>query len=155
MPATSRFVLFDPDAETTVTGNSSTDVYTGTRGYVESASGTSDTITITTGSADSMRISVDGGAFQPITLTSGTAMDTRTVARDIAFQIHKIAGSQYEHVQCEFVNSSIGNVLRIYSSSLGASSVMAVDNGLSNDCLHLLGMALWPILIPGSAHSVA
>lgn len=143
MVAVSRFVEFDVDTVTSFTADSSAvgaggGPAVGTPGYVETgnAANTSDTITIVQGVSDQLQVSVDGGGFEQITLTAGTDLDSRMVAREIGFKLKQLVGAEFEHVLCTYVN----NKFRIYSSSLGASSQVAVDNG-ANDCLHLLGMA--------------
>lgn len=142
MVAITRFVEYDVDTPTSFTVESSTtNSGVGSPGYVEtgSASNTSDTITITQGVADQMQVSIDGGSFSEITLTSGNDLDSRVVARDIEYKLKQLVGSEFEHINVEFVNGKF----RIFSSSLGASSQAQVDNG-TNDCLHLLGMASSP-----------
>jgi len=140
MAATSRFVEFDVDTPTVFTTDSSdTNPGEGTPGYVETgnASNTSDTITIVQGVSDQLQVNIDANGFNQITLTSGTNLDSRMVAREINFKLKQLVGSEYDNTLCEFINGKF----RIYSSSLAASSSAAVDNG-TNDCLHLLGMAV-------------
>lgn len=138
MVATTRFVLFDNDAETVMTGATNESISgTGAPGYVESASAASDTVTITAGVADQMQVNVDSNGFKQITLTSGTNLDSRIVARDISYKLKQLVSApEMDNVLCEYLN----NKFRITSSSLGTTSQVAVNNG-SNDCLHLLGMA--------------
>lgn len=137
MAATSRFVLFDKDADTSFTTETNQSISgTGTWGYVESASAAPETVTVTAGVADQMQVNINGAGFNQITLTSGSNIDARTVARDIEYKLKSLAPSVYDHVRVEYIN----NKFRIYSSTLGTTSTVAVDNG-GNDCLHLLGMA--------------
>lgn len=138
MIATSRWVLFDPNADTALTGQTNEAISgTGTVGYVEASTATSGTVSIVAGVSDQMQVSVNGNGFQQITLTSGTALDARMVAREIEFKLKQLPGSEFDHVTCDYEN----NKFRIRSSSLGTTSSVAVDNG-TNDCLHLLGMAV-------------
>ena len=139
MAAVSRFVLFDSDAETSISTDTNESVSgTGTPGYVESASAAPDTVTITTGVADTFGVSIDGGAVRTITLPSGTNIDSRTLARVMEYEIKKTAlAPEVEHITVNYVN----NKFRITSSSLGTTSQVAVSH-VGNSCLHLIGMAL-------------
>lgn len=138
MVATSRWVLFDANADTAVTTQTNQSISgTGTVGYVEASTATSGTVTITAGVSDQMQVSINGGSFQQITLTSGTNLDARMLAREIEFKLKQLSGSEFDYVTCDYDN----NRFRIRSSSLGTTSSVAVDNG-TNDCLHLLGMAV-------------
>lgn len=132
MPATSRWVLFDANATTAFHTTSPS----GSRGYVEASTATSGLVSITAGVADQMQVAIDGNPLQQITLTSGTSMDARTVARDIEWKLKQLSQTEFDLVSVEYIN----NKFRISSSTLGTSSTVSVDNG-SNDCLHLLGMA--------------
>lgn len=133
MPATSRWLLFDKDAVTTFTGETNESISgTGSNGYVEASSATSGTVTITTGVSDQFYVNVDGGGNNLITLTSGTDLDSRMVAREMEFKIQEV----FDNVRCGYEN----NKFRVYSNTLGTTSTVSVNNG-PNDCLHLLGMA--------------
>lgn len=135
MPATSRWVRFDKDASTYFTAATNQTVSgTGTIGYVEASTATSGTVSIVAGVSDQLKVAIDGGSFQQITLTSGTSLDARMVAREITFKLKQIPG--FNAVMCEYLN----NKFRIYSQTMGTASQAAVLNG-TNDCLHLLGMA--------------
>jgi hypothetical protein len=138
MVATTRFVLFDNNAETSMTGNTNQTISgTGAPGYIESASAAPDTVTITTGVADQLQVNIDGNGYKQITLTSGTNLDARMVAREISFKLKQLAvAPEMDHIACDYIN----NKFRITSSSLGTTSQVAIDNG-GNDCLHLLGLA--------------
>lgn len=137
MAATSRWVLFDPNAETVLTAATNETISgTGTQGWVEGASVVSGTVTIAAGSADQMQVSINGGSYQEVTLTSGTNLDTRMVAREIEFKLKQLSGTEWDAVHVEYVN----NKFRINSSSLGDDSAVAVNHGTAS-CLHLLGMA--------------
>jgi hypothetical protein len=137
MIATSRWVLFDPNADTALTGQTNQTISgTGTQGYVEASTATSGTVSIVAGVSDQLQASINGGTFQQITLTSGTNLDARMVAREIEFKLKQLPGSEFDFVTCDYEN----NKFRLRSSSLGTTSAAAVDNG-TNDCLHLLGMA--------------
>jgi len=137
MPSISRWCYFDPNTDTTYSHATNQTVSgTGSRGYVEASTATSGTFTITAGAADQMQVAIDGNALQQITLTSGSTMDARAVARDIEWKLKQLPQTEFDNCRVEYLN----NKFRIWSSTLGTASTVAVDNG-SNDCLHLLGMA--------------
>lgn len=137
MPATSRWVYYDPDTDTAyTTATNETISGTGTRGYVESSNTTSGIYTLVAGVSDQMQVAINGNPLQQITLTSGTNLDGRTVARDIEWKLKQLSQTEFDLCQVEYIN----NKFRVWSSTLGTTSQVSVDNG-SNDCLHLLGMA--------------
>lgn len=137
MAATSRWVLFDSEAETVSSIETNQTVSgTGTAGYVEGSTEVPGIVTITQGSADQLQVSVNGGPYEQITLPPGEDLDARTVARNITFKLKQLIGSEWDTISCDFIN----NRFRITSGLLGTGSSVAVDNG-TNDCLHLLGMA--------------
>lgn len=137
MPATSRWVLYDSNASTSATGQTDQTISgTGTPGYVEASTATSGVISISAGVADQMQVAIDGGSLQQITLTSGTNLDSRTIARDIEWKLKQLSGSEFDSCRVDLNN----NKFRITSGLLGTTSQVSVDNG-ANDCLHLLGMA--------------
>jgi hypothetical protein len=137
MPATSRWVYFDPNSSTGMTAQTYETISgAGNYGYVESANATSGTVTIVAGVSDQMKVSINGNAYQQITLTSGSNLDSRMVAREIEFKLKQLIATEMAYATVDFVN----NKFRIRSSKLGASSSVAVNNG-TNDCLQSLGMA--------------
>ena len=148
MPATSRWVLFDPNADTIVTGATNLSISgTGTCGYIEGQGVVSGTTTITAGVADQIQVSINGGSFNQVTLTSGSNLDCRMVARELEFKLKQLAGSEFDACSVEFIN----NKFRINSSSLGSNSAVAVAAG-TNDCSALLGMD-FTTAIPGVSGS--
>jgi len=137
MPATSRWVLFDVDAETLYTGATNETISgTGGNGYVEGSSTVSGLVTISGGVSDQLQVNIDGNGLQQVTLTSGANLDARMVARELEFKLKQLPQTEFEQIRVEFEN----NKFKISSSSLGTTSSVAVANG-SNDCLHVLGMA--------------
>jgi len=137
VPAVTRWVYFDPNTDTALTAQTNETISgTGTFGSIEASTATSGTMTLTP-SANQLQVSVNGVGFQSITLTSGTNLDARMVAREIEFKLKQLPGAEFDFVTCAYIN----NRFRIRSSSLGSTSTVAVDNG-ANDCLHLLGMAV-------------
>ena len=138
MPATSRFVLFDVDAVTRVSTTSSDTVDPGssngrgTIGFAQSDTEAPDTLTIQAGVNDEMRFTVDGVGPNLITLTSGTDLDARFIAREISFKMKQIFDdatlNSFDFVSCEYINSKY----RLYSGSMGPSSSMDTSAG-TND----------------------
>lgn len=132
MPATSRFVLFDVDETTgiSVTSSDTADAGSsngrGTIGYAESNTEAPDTLTIQQGVNDELNFTLDGVGPNLITLTSGTDLDARFIAREIAFKMKQIVGVDF--AQCEYINSKY----RIYSGSMGPSSSVSTSVG-TND----------------------
>lgn len=130
MPATSRFVLFDVDEATKISVESFDDSDAGstngrgTVGYCQSTTEAPDTVTIQQGVNDELTFSVDGTGPYAITLTSGTDLDARFIAREISFKLKNFV--PLDLVQCEYIN----NKFRIYSGTMGTdggSNVSSVD----------------------------
>lgn len=137
MPATSRWVLFDANADTLISTETNESINgTGTYGYVEGSNVVSGIVDIVGGVADQLKVSINGGSYQEVTLTSGTSLDARMVAREMEFKLKQLMDSDFDAVSVDYLN----NKFRIRGSSLGNTSTVAVNNG-TNDCLHLLGMA--------------
>lgn len=124
------------------------DVQEGTRGLQRGTANTSDSFTVPGSANNQMKINADGAAgpapYQ-ITLTSGTSLDPRFVARDIQRKV-QAAGAGindgFDYCQVEFNNYKSSNgygqfVLR--SGSTGASSSMAITAGDSS-VLSILGL---------------
>lgn len=145
MVAVSRWVKFDSNADTFMTAaTSNVTSGTGTIGYAIGSS-TVPGITTITGTACTMGVGLNDGGAQYITLTEGTNLDCRTVARDIAFKLKQLADPAYDLVNVTYEN----NKFKIYASTLGASSSVEIFNGNNGkDCLHLLGMAAAQNLTP-------
>ena len=92
MVAVSRFVEFSVNAQTFATG-SSTDsggAAFGTRGFSRGTGLGSgdDTFSITLNVNDQLKTNINGVGDETITLSSGTDLDPRFVARDIEFKLH-------------------------------------------------------------------
>ncbi|RKZ96621.1 MAG: hypothetical protein DRQ40_00485 [Gammaproteobacteria bacterium] len=140
MPATSRFVLFDVDASTgTSTDSSSTAPPTGSEngrgkpGHAQSDAIPTDILTIQQGVNDQLQVEIDGQGFETITLTSGTDLDARMIAREISFKFKQLVNTEFEFAQVEYIN----NKYRIYSSSLGDNSSADSAAGSNDVALNL------------------
>lgn len=107
-----------------------------------------DSFTIPGSSENRLKINIDGAASPApyeITLTSGTALDPRFVARDIQRKIHAAGAginTGFEYCQVEFSNwkspNGYGQFI-IRSGTKGTSSSVAVTDGVSS-VLTRLGM---------------
>jgi len=135
MVAVSRFVEFSVNAQTFATG-SSTDsggAAFGTRGFSRGTGLGSgdDTFSVTLNVNDQLKTNINGVGDETITLSSGTDLDPRFVARDIEFKLHSANSDEaYKFAQCNWRNGGGGtnadNSFIIFSGRLG-------NNGGSND----------------------
>lgn len=131
MTATSRWVRFPVAGSTYI---SSTQV--GQRGLVAGTGSTSDVFTIGA-SNNQIRVNLNGIGAQEITLTSGTELDPRFVAKDIQRKLQLLSslGDAYKYAQVEFSNLLSGDGeshFIIRSGTGGASSSVAVTDGTNN-----------------------
>ena len=133
MVAVSRFVEFSATGQTFATGVSTEGKPTfGTRGFSRGTGLGSgdDSFTITLNSNDQFAVSIDGVSGGNLTLSSGTDLDPRFVARDIAFKLHSLnADDAFKFAQCEWRNgygpvsnpqSNDQNAFVIWSGKLGS-----------------------------------
>ncbi|MBD3260709.1 MAG: hypothetical protein GF334_03395 [Candidatus Altiarchaeales archaeon] len=137
MVAVSRFVEFSVTAQTFATGASTDSPAQGTYGFSRGTglSG-ADTFTITKDSNDQLQVNINGVGPETITLTSGTDLDPRFVARDIEFRLHEAnSADAFKFAQCKWRNGNWGispkgpnseNSFIIYTGQLGS-------NGGAND----------------------
>jgi len=107
--------------------------YKGTRGYTAATSSTYDVFTITAAN-NKLYFSIDGDD-EYITLTSGTDIDARCVARDITEKIHNLGKNitDFDKAVCVYEN----NQLKLYSGSLGSGSSAVVTSGTNSAHLTL------------------
>lgn len=143
MAAVSRWVRY-PVAGTT--GYAS--VQNGTRGLQRGTANTSDSFTIPGTANNQMKVNIDGaGAPAPyqITLTSGTSLDPRFVARDIQRKIQAAGAGVndgFDYCQVEFSNYKSSNgygQFVIRSGSTDTSSSVSITAGDSS-VLSILGL---------------
>jgi hypothetical protein len=111
MVAVSRFVEFSATGQTFATGVNSGDsgsvIAKGSRGFSRGTglSSGDDSFTITLNSNDQLAVNINGIGNETITLTSGTDLDPRFVARDIAFKLHSAnSDDAFKFAQCEWRN---------------------------------------------------
>lgn len=133
MVAVSRFVEFSATAQTFATGSSTDSEAKGTRGFSRGTglSSGDDKFTITLNTNDQLAVNINGTGPETITLTSGTDLDPRFVARDIEYRLHEANSADgFKFAQCNFRNGGGGpnsiNSFIIYSGRLG-------NNGGAND----------------------
>ena len=130
MAAISRWVRY-PIAGTT--GYAA--IQTGTRGLQRGTANTSDSFTIPGAATNQLKFEVDAsGSPFTITLTSGTNLDPRFIARDIQRKVQAAGASVsdgYDYFQVEFSNYNSGNGFGQFvarSGSTGASSAVAITD---------------------------
>ena len=138
MVAVSRFVEFSATGQTFATGNSTQAPCKGTRGFSRGTglSSGDDSFTIALNVNDQLLVNINAVANATITLASGTDLDPRFVARDIAYKLHSAnSDNAFKFSQCEFRNGGGGtnsrNSFIIYSGALG-SNVGANDVNVSS-----------------------
>jgi len=140
MVATTRWVLYPIDAEGDIgTGNGAD--CRGTQGYsiAEASSGDSFTVGSTT---DRLYLSIDGEAAPYITLTSGTLLDPRFVARDITEKLHDLGKSTeaWNNAKCVWLNTQDrSGAFKIISGTLGSASSVVVTQSGTNSVAATLG----------------
>jgi len=131
MAATTRWVEYAVSAEGVISTGGATISGVGTRAWVRANSSVGDSFSLGS-SNNKLHLDFDGDTSTYITLVSGTDLDPRLVARDITEKIHATGKSWgYENAQCVWEN----NKLKIYSGTLGSSSVATVASGA--DTAHL------------------
>ncbi len=133
MSATTRWTQYTVSSEGVISVGGATVSGVGTRGYVQANSSVGDSFNI--GSSNNrLYIDFDGDTSTYVTLVSGSSLDPRFVAKDIAEKIHATGKSGgFENAQCIWEN----NKLKIYSGSLGSSSSAAVTSGTNTAHLEL------------------
>jgi len=133
MAAVTRWVQYAISGEGVISTGGATVSGLGTRAYSQANSSVGDSFDIGT-SNNRLYIDFDGDSSTFVTLTSGTNLDPRLIARDITEKIHntgKIGG--YANAQCIWEN----NKIKIYSGTLGSSSAVAVTSGTNTAHLEL------------------
>ncbi len=156
MVAVSRFVEFAVTAQTFATGVSDDSESKGSRGFARGTNLGSgdDAFTITKDVNDQLQITINTVGPHTITLTSGTDLDPRFVARDIEFRLHEAAPSDdnFKFAQCNWRNGNNGvepvgvnneSSFIIYTGKLGNNStnnIVAIDSPGGRDARATLGM---------------
>jgi len=140
MTATSRWVRFPVSGATYVSS-----ALEGQSGFSRGTDNVGDTFTVPGSANNQVRVNVDGGGAQQITLTSGTDLDPRFVAKDIQRKVQAFSSTNdgFKWFTCEWTNmlSSDGEshfVLK--SGSTGGSSSVAVTAG-DSDARSILGLS--------------
>jgi len=146
MAAVTRWVRYDVSAAGTIGDGDNS--YKGTRGYCIGTNTSDDSFTI--GTNNRLYVTIGGTAAPYITLTSGTDLDPRFIARDITEKLHNIAGKttdEWVYAVCKWENAfspvggydDFGNKFKIYSGELGSGSSVSVSTGGSLDVAPTLG----------------
>ena len=137
MVAVSRFVEFSVTAQTFATGTSEDSEAKGSRGFSRGTGlgAGDDSFTITKDSNDQLQITINSVGPEVITLSSGTDLDPRFVARDIEFRVHEAnSDDSFKFAQCNWRNGNNGvaplgsnseNSFILYTGKLG-------NNGTNN-----------------------
>lgn len=140
MTAVSRWVRYAVSGSTYVSS-----ALAGERGRARGTDDVSDVFTIPGTANNQIRVNIDGGGAQQITLTSGTELDPRFVARDIQRKIQAFGSvnNGFKYATCEFSNyksaDGEGHFV-IKSGSTGGSSSVAITAG-DSDARAILGLS--------------
>jgi len=140
MTAVSRWVRFPVSGASYIST-----ALEGQRGFCRGTDDVGDTFTVPGSSNNQIRVNIDSGGAQQITLTSGTSLDPRFVAKDIQRKIQSFGSVNdgFKYATCEFSNllSSNGEShFVIKSGSTGGSSAVAVTAG-DSDARSILGLS--------------
>lgn len=144
MAATTRWVRYPVAGSTGYVSTESR----GYRGLQRGTANTSDSFTIPGSANNQLKVNIDGAsapAPYQITLTSGTNLDPRFVARDIQRKIQAAGAGVndgFNYCQVEFSNWKSSNgygQFVIRSGSTGSSSSVSITSG-DSDVLSILGM---------------
>lgn len=154
MVAVSRFVEFSVTAQTFATGVSTDSTSKGTRGFSRGTNlgAGDDSFTITKDVNDQLQITINSVGPEVITLSSGTDLDPRFIARDIEFRIHEAnSDDSFKFAQCNWRNGSNGvapvgtnaeNSFILYTGKLGnngTNNFASVGNPGTRDARATLG----------------
>ncbi len=103
----------------------------GTQGSSTATSSVGDVFTIGPNN-NRLHLNIDGDSAPYITLTSGTDLDPRFIAKDITEKLHDLGKNdeRWDNAICRWKNTpDNGNVFKIYSGSLGVQSAVSVVSG--------------------------
>jgi len=131
MAATTRWVQYTTTAEGSTDLGGAGQLGKGTRGYSLATASVGDTFSIGTNN-NKLYIDFDGDSSSYVTLSSGTDLDPRFIAKEATENIQalgKIGG--FTNAQCVWEN----NQFKLYSGTLGSSSASTVSSGV--DTAHL------------------
>jgi hypothetical protein len=131
MAATTRWVEYSTTAAGSASTGGAGQLGLGTRGFCLATASVLDTFTIGANN-NKLYIDFDGDTSSNITLTSGTLLDPRFIAKDITESIQalgKIGG--FAAAQCVWEN----NAFKLYSGTLGSSSAATIASG--TDTAHI------------------
>ena len=133
MAAITRWCQYAVSAAGVISEGGATISGVGTRGWVKANSSVGDSFSLGS-SNNKLTLAFDGASQTYVTLVSGTNLDPRLVAKDITEKIHATGYTGgYENAQCVWEN----NKLKIYSGTLGSSSIATVASGANTAHLEL------------------
>ncbi len=131
MAATTRWVEYSTTASGSASLGGAGQKGLGTRGYSLATASVGDTFTIGSNN-NKLYIDFDGDTSTYVTLTSGTLLDPRFIAKNITESVQslgKIGG--FQAAQCVWED----NAFKLYSGTLGSSSAATVVSG--TDTAHI------------------
>ena len=134
MSAITRWNLYSVSSEGGIGVGGTTVSGLGTRGFTLGTASVGDKFNIGSNN-NRLWIHIDGENSTYITLTSGTNLDPRFVAKDITEQIHNLAKGDvwWDQAQCVWEN----NHFKLYSGSLGTNSTAVVVSGTNTAHIEL------------------
>ena len=140
MTATSRWVRYPVSGASYVSS-----AIAGQRGFIRGTDSVGDTFTIPGSANNQIQVNIDSGGYQEITLTSGTSLDARFVAKDMQRKLQAFGsvndGFKYCSVEFSNLRSSDGKSHFVFFSGTGGgSSSVAIQAG-SSDARSILGLS--------------
>ncbi len=131
MAATTRWVEYDYTAAGSYSTGGGGRQGLGTRGNSLATASVSDTFTIGSNN-NKLWIDFDGDSSSYVTLTSGTNLDPRFIAKNITETVQALGNvGGFDAAQCVWEN----NKFKLYSGTLGSSSAATVTSG--TDTAHI------------------
>ena len=147
MSAITRWNLYSIADSGTIGMGGTTISGLGTRGFTLGTASVDDKFNIGSNN-NRLHLHIDGNNSTYVTLTSGTNLDPRFVAKDITEQIHNLSKGDvwWDQAQCVWEN----NHFKLYSGSLGTNSSAVVVSG-TNTVHTEIGFGGAPTEAAGSA----
>lgn len=140
MTASTRWIKYEIDA-LGLAGDGDGNGCVGSQGYCRGTASITDTFDIGP-TTNRLYLNIDGETAPYVTLTSGTSLDARFVAKDITEKLHDLgkANERYNNSVCRWENDKTnGNRFVIRSGTLGSSSSISVTAAGTNSAGPVLG----------------
>jgi len=140
MTASTRWIKYETDA-LGLAGDGDGNGCKGSQGYCRGTASITDTFNIGP-TTNRVYLNIDGETAPYITLTSGTSLDARFVAKDITEKLHDLGkgNERYNNSVCNWENDKTnGNRFVIRSGTLGSSSSVSVTVTGTNSAGPVLG----------------